>query len=261
MTDPYQVLGIKRGASEDEVKQAYRSLAKKYHPDLHPGDETCAKKMEEINAAYDAIRSGKADEQQYSNPYGSNPYGGNPYGSNPYGGNSYGNGSYGGNQYGGGPYSGQRRNGYQDEQRGDPFGFNPFGPFGFGGATRREQGPYATVEHYLDARSFPEALHVLSEYSERDAEWYYLSALANSGAGNRVTALDHARIACTMEPDNAEYRRVLEGLEQGSTVYRSKGQSMGFDMSRGSITACLPPLLFCMAMNCCTRGGFFCFPC
>ena len=57
MTDPYAVLGVSRDASEDEIKSAYRKLAKQYHPDLHPGDEECARKMNEINAAYDAIKN------------------------------------------------------------------------------------------------------------------------------------------------------------------------------------------------------------
>ena len=80
-TDPYKVLGLTSGASKDEVAKAYRKLAKKYHPDLNPGDEEAAKKMAEVNAAYDAITNDKpygprARQQQQQNPYaqGSNPY-------------------------------------------------------------------------------------------------------------------------------------------------------------------------------------------
>ncbi len=74
MRDPYEVLGVSRSASPDEIKSAYRKLAKKYHPDLHPGDEECAKKMQEVNAAYDQITNPEKYRntayQQQSNPYG-----------------------------------------------------------------------------------------------------------------------------------------------------------------------------------------------
>ena len=70
--DPYEVLGIPKTASEEEIKQAYRKLAKKYHPDLNPGDETAAKKMNEVNEAYDRIRNPqnyRTQQQSYSGPY------------------------------------------------------------------------------------------------------------------------------------------------------------------------------------------------
>ena len=71
-TDPYKVLGVPRTASKDEVRKAYRKLAKKYHPDLNPGDKDVAKKMAEVNAAYDSIVNGTPygpRVSQASNPY------------------------------------------------------------------------------------------------------------------------------------------------------------------------------------------------
>lgn len=77
MNNPYTVLGVKEGASEEEVKNAYRKLAKKYHPDLNPNDEVAAKKMQEINAAYDQIKNPPKFNQQTNyqdNTYYSNFY-------------------------------------------------------------------------------------------------------------------------------------------------------------------------------------------
>ena len=55
--DPYRVLGLKPGASDEEVRKAYRALAKKYHPDMNPGDAHAAEMMNQINAAYDQIKN------------------------------------------------------------------------------------------------------------------------------------------------------------------------------------------------------------
>ena len=53
--DYYEVLGISKGASEDEIKKAYRKTAKKYHPDLHPDDPVAEAKFKECNEAYEVL--------------------------------------------------------------------------------------------------------------------------------------------------------------------------------------------------------------
>ena len=63
--DPYKVLGVAPDASDEEVKKAYRELTKKYHPDLNPGDAQAAEKMNDINAAYDQIKSGAAQQSPF----------------------------------------------------------------------------------------------------------------------------------------------------------------------------------------------------
>ena len=100
MRDPYEVLGVPRGASQEEIKKRYRELTKKYHPDKYAGNELAdlaQEKMKAINEAYDAIlreREGRgpADGGRYDAygqspppPYGQGPYQ-NPYRQPPQGG-------------------------------------------------------------------------------------------------------------------------------------------------------------------------------
>ena len=214
--DPYKVLGLSPDASDEDVKRAYRRLAKKYHPDLNPGDAEAARRMQEVNAAYEQIKN---PEKAHQNQGG---YGG------------YGN--YGG--YGGyyDPFRGYRQQSYTGTNTGDQY----------------QQAAY----QYIRFGRYQEALNALQSATERNARWYYLSALANDGLGNQVTALEHIRRAVSMDPDNLEYQQVLTQIEHGGRVYRQNaGNFRGFTLGGDPCTN----LCLCyLAQLFCCRGGIFC---
>lgn len=78
MKDPYSILGVRHGASDEEVKNAYRNLARKYHPDNYddnnPLKELAKEKMQEINAAYDEIQRDRSESERTSYTSGSSSY-------------------------------------------------------------------------------------------------------------------------------------------------------------------------------------------
>ncbi len=223
MSDPYTILGVSRDASDEEVKKAYRRLAKQYHPDVNPGDKGAEEKMKEINAAYDAIKNGQTD------PYASAGQGSS--GADPYG---YGYG-YGGawRTYTWDPFTGFREAGSYSRQA--------------DGETDRLR----AARNYIAVRHYAEALNVLAGIADRTARWYYYSAVAQAGMGNRVTALEHARQACRMDPGNAEYETYLSQLETGGAAYRSAGGYTGLSVGRYCAGICLANML----CNLCCRSG------
>ena len=94
MQDPYRVLGVSPQSTDEEIKKAYRSLAKKYHPDVNNGSAEAEARMKEVNEAYSLImkmrREGNAGGYGSAGSYGSTGYGG-------YGGYGAANGGYSAN--------------------------------------------------------------------------------------------------------------------------------------------------------------------
>ena len=84
MEDYYEILGINKNASADEIKKAYHKLIKKYHPDLNPGDKVAEEKSRKINQAYDVLsdpdKKAKYDMYGEAGINGGNPNEGNPFG-------------------------------------------------------------------------------------------------------------------------------------------------------------------------------------
>ena len=93
MQDPYSVLGVTPQATDDEVKKAYRALAKKYHPDVNNGSAQAEAKMKEVNEAYSLIMKVRREGASGAGYDASGGYG--------YGGAGYGGAGYGGAGYGG----------------------------------------------------------------------------------------------------------------------------------------------------------------
>ncbi|MFO1247340.1 MAG: DnaJ C-terminal domain-containing protein [Alphaproteobacteria bacterium] len=98
MKDPYEVLGVPRSASEADIKKAFRTLAKKHHPDKHAGDAAAQKRFQEISGAYDILGDKEKRAQFDAGAIGAD---GNPKGFDPRQG-GFGGGGFRGNPFGGG---------------------------------------------------------------------------------------------------------------------------------------------------------------
>ena len=230
MTDPYQVLGVSRDASTEEIKKAYRTLSRKYHPDANinnPNKAEAEEKFKQVQQAYKQIMEEKENGTSSYSSQGS--YGGS-YGSGGYGG-SYGNGGYGGT----------------------------YGGYNYGSST--EDAELRAAANYLNNMRYQEAMRVLNNISRHNAQWYYLHAIANAGLGNNISAVQDAQTAVNMEPDNMQYRQLLSQLQGGGQWYTDMGQGYGYERAGGDMGKwCCECLAINALCNCCCYGGrgFYC---
>lgn len=177
--DPYSVLGVSRDASEEEIKKAYKTLSRKYHPDANinnPNKDQAEEKFKKIQAAYQQIMKERTEGYSYGGGYGSR---GSSYDQRQ---------SYGGFGQDFGDFwqqAGwqQQTSGYEEEPR------------------LRAAGNYLRNGYYREARN---TLDGMGEH-EKTARWYYYSAMAHMGLGNNVAALEHAGKAASLEPQIMEF--------------------------------------------------------
>lgn len=227
MYDPYAVLGLARNATDEEIKKAYRSLSRKYHPDANvnnPHKEQAEEKFKEIQQAYQQIMNEK--EHGSSGGYGDSGYG-----------QRGGSGTYWefGDFFGGSSYGQQRRSREQDSES----------------AYKR------AAENYIRSGHYREALHVLGNIKDQDAYWHYLNAIANSGVGNNVAAMESAKRALTLEPGNQQYQQLYARLSNGGSWYYDQRRSYGNPIGTGG-SLCLNLCLANLMCNLCGGGGLCC---
>lgn len=192
MTDPYKVLGVEPNATDDEIKKAYRELAKKYHPDNYvnnPLKDLADEKMKEINEAYDKIVN-------------------------------------------------ERKGGYKASSSNSYSGSTNF--------SRVRQfimsGDYFNAENILDN----------SPLEQRNAEWNYLKGCIAMKRQYYTQAYSYLQRACSMDPQNEEYRSVFSQLQNAQNQYG------GFNTTRtgGDCSTCdLCSTLICADCCCECMGG------
>lgn len=212
VTDPYSVLGITKDATEQEIKKAYRQKAKLYHPDFHPDDPEAARKMNEVNEAYDmltnpdkyASRRAQQQQQQSRQQYQSSE---NRYSST-----------------------------YSSDSGGwsSDFGYGFYDFFGFGGgSTRHDTRPRAESPDSAEIRSaidlidrghFQEAIAVLATVVStlRNGRWYYIASVAYHGSGNNARAMDLLTRAIRLEPENRMYLQLMQEYRYSARTYSTQ---------------------------------------
>lgn len=214
--DPYQVLGLSPGATQEEIKQAYRRCVKQWHPDLHPGDDRATQKMKEINEAYEMLTDPdkRAAYQQGSGTHTADPAG----------------------------HSGQRQAGQgAGNQSGHyhTYDFEDF--FGFGSAYRRSSGHFhvlrepgdsAAICYAVDAINsgrYQQALQTLRQVPSagRNARWHCLYGVSLHGAGDPARAEEELRHAVRLDPGKRQYESLLRQMQQENRDYAARGAETG----------------------------------
>ena len=224
--DPYAVLGVTRSATPEEIKSAYRKLAKKYHPDLHPDDPAASEKMNEINEAYDMITHPEKYEAQRRREQAREAY------------SNYGSQSQ--NRYTGtGGWYSTDFNGWDFDDLFRAAGFGTYRREAESVSFNPTEQPGDTPEmkaavNYINAGHYGEAIRFLTQvrHQYRGARWYYLYSLAIYGTGDGSAASDYMAKAVQLEPSNSLYQRLYSLMRQESRTYYRTARTTIFNPFR-----------------------------
>jgi len=233
--NPYEVLGLKPGATEEEIKAAYRELVKKYHPDRYmdnPLNDLAEEKMREINEAYETLMGGAK---------GSRNRGGTQYGP----GSS--RGYNGGAQYG--PGSSRGYNGGPSYGGGAAYGGGSSYSGGANASAGSSEEEFREVRKSIDRGDLRDAEMRLGRVGTRNAEWYYLFGVLNIRRGWYNEGMQGLQTAVSMEPQNYEYRNTLNSVIAQSQAYQANSYRHGYNDSQRMF--CYGLQCYCCADMCC----------
>lgn len=200
VNDPYVVLGVKRGASAEEIKKAYRNLVKQYHPDKYqdnPLSGLAHEKLQEINEAYEMLNTGNG---------GSNGSTGAAY-------------------------------------------------------TQENQGAFSQIRSAINQGNIVLAEDLLRRMNGRPAEWYFLMGVIAAKRGDYSEAMNNARQACTMEPNNMEYRQFLNSFSNQAQGFQGNAYNRGYGRQGNNDMCDCCCKLWCADSLCECCGGDLCSCC
>lgn len=172
MNDPYKVLGVDRSATDAQIKDAYRELAKKYHPDNYSGSpiaDLAGEKMKEVNEAYDTIMKERKEGASQQNAYGS-------------------------------AYQSAGSSAYQSA-----------GSYQSSSNAYQKPSDYNDVRRFITQNRITDAEQILNGVppERRSAEWYFLKGSVLYRRGWLEEAYRNFSTACSMDPNNMEYRAAM----------------------------------------------------
>lgn len=196
MRNPYEVLGIDKDASIEEIKIAYKRMVRKYHPDQYannPLSDLAEEKLKEINEAYDFLMKNKnSSYKSYNDGWNNNHYN-----------NTSSNFSY--------------------------------------------------IRDLISRGDLIQAEQLLNDKSDESAEWYFLKGVVFLRKGWHDQAVNHINRAVQMDPNNREYRTVLNNLSFRNTAYREYGHTRGYRRDPSTCELC--QCLICSDCCCECMGG------